>query len=76
MAPPHGMGAHEGEAIGIRECVHIGEWHAVGAAAGRPPCVSVCVAGCMIYVCACSMWQSQRGHQGAGSCIWAFDCTS
>jgi hypothetical protein len=23
MAPPHGrMGAHEGEAMGIRECVH------------------------------------------------------
>lgn len=22
MTPPHGMGAHEGEAIGIRECVH------------------------------------------------------
>jgi hypothetical protein len=22
MAPPHGMGAHEGEAIGTRECVH------------------------------------------------------
>jgi hypothetical protein len=64
MAPLHSMGAHEGEAIGFRECVH----RRVVCDGGGDWAAAACVAAFDIP-CACGiMWQSQGGHKGAGSC--------
>jgi hypothetical protein len=77
MAPPHGMGAHKGEAIGSRECVH--RRVACGGGGGWAAAVCWCVCGCipypMIYVyvwaCGISMWQSQAGgHQLTQTVAW------